>query len=202
MAPANSSSKGPREVTQIPAVVELFSLDGQNFILRLHDLTFQDAALKLAGQLPAAAKSMVIITPKATQLFRFAGTLPLDEAEAEGQRSTRQQADQNESLGPNGEPGGISMPESSGDPMEDAMRLADLATEEEGGQKRQPNKPQSGNRRRQRLPAPDNATCARCGGSGQVPALGSEGETITATCPICKGKGTMIKFGTRPKSAK
>jgi hypothetical protein len=83
------------------------------------------------------------------------------------------------------------------DPMEAAMALADKATPTERGEEptlspepqTEESTPTARRTRKKADPAPPNATCSRCQGSGQTQQGG--------TCPVCKGEGAIRRYGRR-----
>lgn len=78
------------------------------------------------------------------------------------------------------------------DPMEEAMRLAEAGEQEHdqspGVRRRQPRTEDTG-----------NSPCGRCGGSGTIKTPLDGGGFVDGTCPVCRGRGTITRYGAAPQ---
>lgn len=202
--------------SQLPAAIELFALRG-NYILRIHDMTLQPVALKIAAALPADAETLIVITPKDTKAFTLTGTDP-DDSEIESDQAA--DADPGLARTPTLRPDGAE-PSPNDDPMEAAMALANQAeadanpasTSGRKVRKKVPINPNAQDEQdgrkpnvvRTRAKRPEhqiadntpNSACGRCGGAGTVPVVNGNNEADVASCPVCKGTGEIRKFGAR-----
>lgn len=87
------------------------------------------------------------------------------------------------------------IPQSTMDPMEEAAMIAG-----EPEAVKVESVPKSTRRRKANASiAGHEDTCSRCRGKGIVPILMDGGQAAEGSCPVCQGKGTITRYGSRTR---
>jgi len=176
--------------------MELFGVGGI-YILRIHDFSINSSALKVAADLPPDAHTLIFVTPNDTKAFQLGGAGHSNGGGGGGQSIPHQGAKiGGGTIMPDGSEAAEAATSSDEDPMESAMKLAAEAEDPE----KPVNKPRG--RRRDSAESSPNSDCGRCAGSGSISIIGANGEPDSATCPVCKGKGAITRYGGNAAAAR
>lgn len=187
---ARSTSTAPVESTgtkQTPPILSLHRVSGGVYLLRLYDAAFTECGIAAMQKLKDAT-SIIIVTPTDTKTFNIGRTqapLPAPVTMPEEDDGVPVEIDEEGGIHEAGEA------EEDVDPMEAAMALAET---EEHEHDQSP-----GVRRRARSsPQPGNSPCGRCNGQGLIKTPLEGGGWVDGTCPVCRGQGTIQRYGATP----
>ena len=180
---------------------------GSLAVLRIHDLAYSSIVSVIAQALPSDIHQLMLVTPTDTKMFNLT-----EQAHAPSQQTQLVSP----RVASNGAAHEVAAEESeddpdfSDDPQAEAIRLAqegDAAAIRAGLEEAQaeaataetPAERRAALTRMRRAEgeAGQDATCGRCRGAGQVNMAMPDGGATTSACPVCMGRGTIRRYGSR-----
>lgn len=188
---------GSTGAQQTPPVMSLHRVSGGVYLLRLYDAAYTECGIAAMKTLRDAS-SLIIVTPTETKTFEIARVATPPQARVSaGVRDAavdvdvaeipEEELDEETRAAIAAETG-----EAAPDPMEEAMALAERGEQEHdqspGVRRRAPRQENVG-----------NSPCGRCSGQGTIKTPLEGGGFVDGTCPVCRGRGTIQRYGATPR---
>jgi len=141
------------------------------YLLRIGDLKFRPLIVEVSKHLPGAT-SLIVVTPKDTKVFTVSSNGTVSEPEPEPIESE---------------------PELDEETKEAIAQQEELPIPGEA----EDIKPVRRRTRKSTEIAGHPEPCGRCSGSGQTRIILPDGKPSDTACPVCKGEGTIQRYGNR-----
>jgi hypothetical protein len=173
-----------KSLSESPAILTVHAGAAGQYIVRVGDLRYRPLIVGVTKLLPDAS-SLVVITPSDIKVYAVNGdgATRLDRTDVVEDDVSPLDP---ETLAAIAKEEGRAIPGDVTDSPD-----ADIVGETSQGTKVV---------RRKKSPTPvagHDEQCQRCGGEGQIQLLMDGGTPAATTCPICKGSGTMRRYGAK-----
>lgn len=178
-----------KSLTEQPAVLSVHQGSAGQYILRVTDLRYRPLVIGVTKLLPDAS-SFVVITPSDIKVFAVGNGAGPTVTEVPDGDDTQQEVELDEETR-----AAIDAEEQRSVPGAVETRDAEVGT---AGAEPEP--VAKATRRRKPSTAPvagHDEACGRCGGAGKTRVILDGGGGAETACPICKGTGTMRRYGAK-----
>jgi hypothetical protein len=187
-----------KSLSESPAILTVHAGSPGQFVIRVGDLRYRPLIVGVTKLLPDA-ESLVIITPQDIKVYAVGaaggsnGSRPVaDPSDAGGAGSDSVESAEldADTLAAIAKEEGRAMPGDAAD-VAPATAAAEVVGETPQGTKVV---------RRKKSPTPiagHEEACQRCGGAGRIKILLDGGSASETGCPICRGEGTIRRYGSK-----